>query len=86
MNKGTAFLIAILTIFLGLTFWAMVIGWDSAGDVEMTGLVVGSMVLGILFSVVIGCGLMFLLFYSARRGYDEPVRQMRKDEEKLGRP
>jgi hypothetical protein len=39
------------------------------------------MAIGIVFSIVIGCGLMFLLFYSNRRGYDEPVRQMRKDEE-----
>lgn len=81
MTKGIAALIAILMVFLGLTFYAMVIGWNSAGDVEMSGVVIGSMVFGILFSVVIGCGLMFMLFYSARRGYDEPVRQMRKDEE-----
>jgi hypothetical protein len=59
----------------------MVTGWNSAGDVEMSGLVIGSMAIGILFSVVVGCGLMALLFYSAKRGYDEPVRQMRKDEE-----
>lgn len=81
MTKGIAFLIVLMTVFVGLTFYAMVIGWNSAGDVEMTGLVMGSMVIGILFAVLIGCGLMFLLFYSARRGYDEPVRQMRKDEE-----
>jgi hypothetical protein len=81
MNKGTALLIAIMTIFLGLTFYAMVIGWNSAGEVEMSGLVIGSMVGGILLSIIIGGGLMVLLFYSSRRGYDEPVRQMRKDEE-----
>jgi len=81
MTKGLALLIVILGTFLALTFYAMVIGWNSAGDVEMTGLVIGSMVVGILVSIVIGCGLMFLLFFSARRGYDEPVRQMRKDDE-----
>ena len=27
--------------------------------------------LGVFFSVLIGCGLMGLLFYSSRRGYDE---------------
>lgn len=81
MNKASAFLIAIMTIFVGLTFYAMVIGWNSAGDVEMSGLVIGMMVGGILLAIVIGCGLMALLFYSARRGYDEPARQMRKDEQ-----
>jgi hypothetical protein len=27
--------------------------------------------LGVFFSVLIGCGLMALMFYSSRRGYDE---------------
>jgi hypothetical protein len=31
-----------------------------------------AMTLGIVFSVVIGCGLMALVFYSSRYGYDEP--------------
>jgi hypothetical protein len=30
-----------------------------------------AMILGVLFSVVIGAGLMGLVFYSSRRGYDE---------------
>ena len=31
-----------------------------------------AMVLGIVGSLIVGCGLMGLLFYSSRRGYDEP--------------
>lgn len=30
-----------------------------------------ALTLGILFSLVVGCGLMALVFYSSRRGYDE---------------
>ena len=30
-----------------------------------------AMGLGIIFSLVVGCGLMALVFYSSRRGYDE---------------
>jgi hypothetical protein len=30
------------------------------------------MALGVVFSVGLGCGLMALLFYSSRHGYDEP--------------
>jgi hypothetical protein len=30
--------------------------------------------LGIFFSLVLGIGLMALLFYSSRHGYDEPYR------------
>ena len=31
------------------------------------------MTLGIIFSLVIGCGLMALMFYSSRHGYDDAV-------------
>jgi hypothetical protein len=30
-----------------------------------------AMVLGVVFSIVVGSGLMALVFYSSRRGYDE---------------
>jgi hypothetical protein len=30
-----------------------------------------AMALGVLFSLLVGCGLMVLVFYSSRRGYDE---------------
>jgi fluoride ion exporter CrcB/FEX len=30
-----------------------------------------AMILGVLFSIVIGAGLMGLVFYSSRRGYDD---------------
>ena len=31
------------------------------------------MALGVIFSLVVGVGLMTLIFYSSRKGYDEPV-------------
>ena len=45
----------------------------SAGDDSAPMPAVGyvAMILGIVFSVVIGCGLMALLFYSHRHGYDD---------------
>jgi hypothetical protein len=30
-----------------------------------------ALALGVVFSIVVGCGLMALMFYSSRRGYDE---------------
>jgi len=33
-----------------------------------------SMIFGIVVSLAVGCGLMALLFYSSRHGYDEPHR------------
>jgi hypothetical protein len=32
-----------------------------------------ALTLGVLFSIILGCGLMALVFYSSRRGYDERV-------------
>jgi hypothetical protein len=34
-----------------------------------------AMWLGIVFSLVVGCGLMALVFYSSRQGYDDAVGQ-----------
>jgi hypothetical protein len=40
-----------------------------------------AMWLGIVFSIIVGCGLMALVFYSSRRGYDAPPRYETPDEE-----
>ncbi|MBH5389502.1 MULTISPECIES: hypothetical protein [Bradyrhizobium] len=32
-----------------------------------------ALVLGVVFSLVVGVGLMALVFYSSRKGYDEPA-------------
>jgi hypothetical protein len=42
--------------------------------VAMPGHGYAAMAIGIVFSVVVGAGLMALLFYSSRRGYDEPPK------------
>ena len=48
------------------------LGWTSAdNDVPTSGYV--AMALGVIFSLVVGIGLMALLFYSSRAGYDEPA-------------
>jgi hypothetical protein len=39
-----------------------------------------AMWLGIVFSIVVGCGLMALVFYSSRRGYDVPPNYDSPDE------
>lgn len=39
-----------------------------------------AMGLGIVFSLIVGCGLMALVFYSSRRGYDDAAYLDRTDE------
>jgi hypothetical protein len=47
-------------------------GWTiSNADVPISGYV--AMTLGVIFSLAVGIGLMALVFYSSRKGYDEPA-------------
>jgi len=47
------------------------------GPIEISGHILVAMILGIVFSLAVGIGLMFLVFYSARKGYDEPPERER---------
>ena len=65
---------AVIGILLALLAGAIYVGhygWESAGDVTMPAWGWLMMGLGIFFSVVVGGGLMILIFYSSRAGYDE---------------
>jgi hypothetical protein len=72
---GKIILIIALFGLLGAAVWFAVWGWTSLeGSIPPSGYV--AMALGIVFSLVIGCGLMALIFYSSRHGYDEPAQQI----------
>jgi TRAP-type C4-dicarboxylate transport system permease small subunit len=48
------------------------LGWTSTDtSVPASGYV--ALVLGVVFSLIVGVGLMALVFYSSRKGYDEPA-------------
>jgi hypothetical protein len=74
LGLGSYALIAVLFALLVSTVVIAVLGWQSAGgtDVPVVGYV--SMILGVGLSLIVGVGLMALVFYSSRSGYDEPVR------------
>jgi hypothetical protein len=63
-------IVVLLAILAMSVFFAHDV-WTSIdfSDIPPAGYV--AMALGIIFSLVIGCGLMALLFYSSRHGYDE---------------
>ena len=67
----TALVIVGLLALLGVT-----VGWAIWGWQQTAGTAMGfhgwlAMILGVVFTVVVGCGLMGLMFYSSRYGYDE---------------
>lgn len=53
--------------------------WQSLGPVEMSSSGYVALVLGVLGTVALGGGLMTLLFYSNRRGYDDEAGGKRED-------
>jgi hypothetical protein len=56
-------------------------GWTVHGYVDMPASAYVAMWLGVIFSVAVGAGLMALIFYSSRKGYDEPHRELDADKE-----
>ena len=82
---GVGALIAVGSL-LGLLVLASIVAFkewnhDQSIDIPAYGYV--AITLGILISVAVGVGLMALVFYSSRYGYDEPPQRLR-DGDDLG--
>ena len=71
---GTIALMAPLFGILAAALWFAARAWMMADGIPMATSGYVAMTLGVFFSLAVGFGLMTLLFYSSRHGYDEPVR------------
>ena len=70
---GSSVVIAALLLLLGLAVVYLVVGWGAAGadtGPSMSGAGYVAMAFGIFATMVLGIGLMALVFYSSRRGHD----------------
>ena len=70
-----------LVIFALLALLGVTIGWAIWGWQQTAGTAMGfhgwlAMILGIVFTVIVGCGLMGLMFYSSRYGYDDEAHDL----------
>ncbi len=71
-NLGAWIAVTVLSLLLVAAGVTGYIGWTiSNADVPIAGYV--AMALGVIFSLAVGVGLMALVFYSSRKGYDEPA-------------
>ncbi len=71
---GIVLFVALFAMLIAAGWYALT-AWSGASDgppMPTTGYV--AMTLGVVLSLAVGCGLMALLFYSSRHGYDEPHR------------
>lgn len=73
LTKGlsVAAIIVPLLGILGLSVWAAMSAWTAQGGPPIEGSIAVAMWFGIVFSLVVGCGLMALIFFSNRQGYDD---------------
>jgi hypothetical protein len=76
---GQATVLAILVaLLIGTGIWALSM-WNASGDVDIGRHGWIALGLGTFFSLLVGCGLMALMFYSSRHGYDEAVDEFWDD-------
>lgn len=80
IGAGQLFILGALILLLILTgFWAVSV-WNASNDVPMDKHGWIALGLGTFFSIIIGGGLMALMFFSNRRGYDDAADPFRKRE------
>jgi hypothetical protein len=80
LGIGHVIILAALVVILIFTaVWAVSV-WTAAGDAVMSKHGWIALGLGTFFSVLIGCGLMALMFFSSRSGHDEVADPFRKRE------
>jgi len=72
LGVGSWTIIVILVVLLGATGFVAYLGWILGSGAEVTTSGYVSMALGVVLSLAVGFGLMGLVFYSSRSGYDEP--------------
>jgi hypothetical protein len=76
---GWLILAALLTLFVG-TVYVSYLGWTSAAGTDVPASAYIALVIGVICSLAVGFGLMALVFFSSRAGYDEPARLVQKDD------
>ena len=71
----TILLIAVLGVLLAVGIVFGLYTWQAFSDTEISGHGIAALALGIFFTLAVGIGLMSLVFYSSRRGYDERANE-----------
>jgi hypothetical protein len=71
LGIGTIAMVAALIAILAAALWFAASAFTTVSGPPMPAVGYAAMTLGIVLSLLVGCGLMALLFYSNRHGYDE---------------
>ena len=71
LGIGTIVMVAALIAIMIAALWFAASAWTEVSGPPMPPVGYAAMIMGVVLSLVVGCGLMALLFYSSRHGYDE---------------
>lgn len=74
MRLSALFLIVTLGAMLAGALYLAIEVWAAYEEVEISSAGTLFMVLGVVLSLAVGGGLMALVFYSRRKGFDDDVR------------
>jgi len=86
MDRKSVLLVVVLVVMLGaaLAFswnvWTTVSADQSEGGMAMSGNGMAALIIGGIGTLALGGGLMALVFYSSRRGYDDAADLKHLDE------
>ena len=72
MGLGSWIILIVLLLLLVATGVVIYFGWTLANGTDVPTSGYAAMAFGVIISLAVGFGLMALLFYSSRKGYDEP--------------
>ena len=72
MRAGTWTILIVLLALLAATIFVAYLGWTLGSDADVPASGYVAMAFGVIVSLAVGFGLMALIFYSCRKGYDEP--------------
>jgi hypothetical protein len=72
IGVGSWIILIVLLSLLVATGVLSYIGWNLGGTTAVPASGYVAMALGVIFSLAVGLGLMAMIFYSSRKGYDEP--------------
>jgi flagellar basal body-associated protein FliL len=72
MGVGSWIILIVLLLLLVATSVVVYFGWTLANGTDVPSSGYAAMAFGVIISLAVGFGLMALIFYSSRKGYDEP--------------
>jgi flagellar basal body-associated protein FliL len=72
MGVGSWIILIVLLSLLVATGVVIYFGWTLGNGTEVPTSGYAAMAFGVIVSLAVGFGLMALIFYSSRKGYDEP--------------